>query len=130
MLRGEIAAFCGQRLGEAIDPFAYGVGVEPNRAPAVAELRHAHGIFRRHRQSVEQRHARLHRLWQRPGIVNLHIGGLEVDRLVAPDRPARGTALVETLVTLLPGDAHGRSEERRVGKAGVSTCRSRWSPYH
>src|SRR3546814_11337326 len=22
------------------------------------------------------------------------------------------------------------SEERRVGKAGVSTCRSRWSPYH
>src|SRR3546814_15881623 len=23
-----------------------------------------------------------------------------------------------------------RSEERRVGKACVSTCRSRWSPYH
>src|SRR3546814_15321614 len=23
-----------------------------------------------------------------------------------------------------------RSEERRGGKAGVSTCRSRWSPYH
>src|SRR3546814_18842486 len=23
-----------------------------------------------------------------------------------------------------------RSEERRVGKAGVSTCRSRWSPEH
>src|SRR3546814_8198775 len=37
-------------------------------------------------------------------------------------------------------DAHGqlcawrvlyaRSEERRVGKECVSTCRSRWSPYH
>src|SRR3546814_1315514 len=26
-----------------------------------------------------------------------------------------------------PGD---RSEERRVGKECVSTCRSRWSPYH
>ena len=25
-----------------------------------------------------------------------------------------------------PGDMHGRSEERRVGKE----CRSRWSPYH
>src|SRR3546814_20206591 len=26
---------------------------------------------------------------------------------------------------------HGsRSEERRVGKEWVSTCRSRWSPYH
>src|SRR3546814_15896753 len=24
----------------------------------------------------------------------------------------------------------GRSEERRVGKEGVSTCRSRWSAYH
>src|SRR3546814_21027415 len=23
-----------------------------------------------------------------------------------------------------------RSEERRVGKEGVSTCRTRWSPYH
>src|SRR3546814_12190772 len=23
-----------------------------------------------------------------------------------------------------------RSEERRVGKGGGSTCRSRWSPYH
>src|SRR3546814_15545900 len=24
----------------------------------------------------------------------------------------------------------GRTEERRVGKECVSTCRSRWSPYH
>src|SRR3546814_17458580 len=27
-------------------------------------------------------------------------------------------------------DAVGRSEERRVGKESVSTCRFRWSPYH
>src|SRR3546814_15640311 len=26
--------------------------------------------------------------------------------------------------------AHARSEERRGGRAGVSTCRSRWSAYH
>src|SRR3546814_15476692 len=26
--------------------------------------------------------------------------------------------------------ALGRSEERRVGEECVSTCRSRWSPYH
>ena len=25
---------------------------------------------------------------------------------------------------------YSRSEERRVGKECVSTCRSRWSPYH
>src|SRR3546814_15881234 len=28
------------------------------------------------------------------------------------------------------GDAGIRSEERRVGKERVSTCRPRWSPYH
>src|SRR3546814_20500243 len=28
------------------------------------------------------------------------------------------------------GVASGRSEERRVGKECVRTCRSRWSPYH
>src|SRR3546814_18512834 len=28
------------------------------------------------------------------------------------------------------GRTIGRSEERRVGKECVSTCRSRWSPYH
>src|SRR3546814_19622676 len=30
----------------------------------------------------------------------------------------------------LSGLHPGRSEERRVGKECVSTCRSRWSPYH
>src|SRR3546814_4802194 len=30
---------------------------------------------------------------------------------------------------ILPDDGL-RSEERRVGKECVSTCRSRWSPYH
>src|SRR3546814_7753124 len=29
-----------------------------------------------------------------------------------------------------PGPDKERSEERRVGKECVSTCRSRWSPYH
>src|SRR3546814_15354113 len=31
---------------------------------------------------------------------------------------------------LRSGVAPIRSEERRVGKECVSTCRSRWSPYH
>src|SRR3546814_16494955 len=30
----------------------------------------------------------------------------------------------------VPVAPDGRSEERRVGKECVSTCRSRWSPYH
>src|SRR3546814_1762628 len=29
-----------------------------------------------------------------------------------------------------PDAERARSEERRVGKECVSTCRSRWSPYH
>src|SRR3546814_6512777 len=32
--------------------------------------------------------------------------------------------------TLHSDDPLCRSEERRVGKECVSTCRSRWSPYH
>src|SRR3546814_2786867 len=35
---------------------------------------------------------------------------------------ARGSTLDSDIVV--------RSEERRVGKECVSTCRSRWSPYH
>src|SRR3546814_20319977 len=30
----------------------------------------------------------------------------------------------------IPRSVAKRSEERRVGKECVSTCRSRWSPYH
>src|SRR3546814_18646185 len=32
--------------------------------------------------------------------------------------------------TVRPPSRIARSEERRVGKECVSTCRSRWSPYH
>src|SRR3546814_2266355 len=34
------------------------------------------------------------------------------------------------LVGVCAQQTQGRSEERRVGKECVSTCRSRWSPYH
>src|SRR3546814_16067049 len=33
-------------------------------------------------------------------------------------------------IWLMRGPGPNRSEERRVGKECVSTCRSRWSPYH
>src|SRR3546814_7029842 len=36
------------------------------------------------------------------------------------------TRLARAYNTVVPA----RSEERRVGKECVSTCRSRWSPYH
>src|SRR3546814_6682271 len=42
---------------------------------------------------------------------------------VAIDQPHVAAENDDTLVDV-------RSEERRVGKECVSTCRSRWSPYH
>src|SRR3546814_12743546 len=41
------------------------------------------------------------------------------DRIAAVHHPAEAR---------IRGDR--RSEERRVGKEGVRTCRSRWAPYH
>src|SRR3546814_5839386 len=43
-------------------------------------------------------------------------------------RHTRLRSLVWPRYTVACSDA--RSEERRVGKECVSTCRSRWSPYH
>src|SRR3546814_7676950 len=52
-------------------------------------------------------------------------------RLMAPGAGEADIALTAALPAAAPdvlGDR--RSEERRVGKECVSTCRSRWSPYH
>src|SRR3546814_11416950 len=54
---------------------------------------------------------------RRNGVIG---GAIEHHRRTAPDRPPVGE----------PHRARPRSEERRVGKECVSTCRSRWSPYN
>src|SRR3546814_12487960 len=53
-------------------------------------------------------------------------------RFLALARLSLSHSLIEdTLILLALGaDIWIRSEERRVGKECVSTCRSRWSPYH
>src|SRR3546814_12326236 len=79
---------------------------------------------------------------QRPGRVGAR---LQLDQLLAHgaerglavaghdavvgDRPRmheEGSMDIEQVAVRVPH----RSEERRVGKECVSTCRSRWSPYH
>src|SRR3546814_4117312 len=74
------------------------------------------------------------------------IGGQRLDhalvehfRLIGVEDPAHREKMLERFLLQCPhhlvgmvdrlGDTR-RSEERRVGKACVSTCRSRWSPYH
>src|SRR3546814_16851734 len=65
------------------------------------------------------------------------LGGIldaEVDIEVGDElahRLAIGLLVFETVLETGEGPADlARSEERRVGKECVSTCRSRWSPYH
>src|SRR3546814_16631631 len=53
----------------------------------------------------------------------------DVDLHFRPSR--RQKKIIEVTVGFsLPVGFRFRSEERRVGKECVSTCRSRWSPYH
>src|SRR3546814_20235744 len=52
----------------------------------------------------------------------------EAERQHADQAPAVRT--VEWRVESAPVDYPQRSEERRVGQECVSTCRSRWWPYH
>src|SRR3546814_14717233 len=51
--------------------------------------------------------------------------------LADPGQPCEIVRARATVVITIIGDAYVvRSEERRVGKECVSTCSSRWSPYH
>src|SRR3546814_8654362 len=51
--------------------------------------------------------------------------------VVAPEVIAADPQAEEVWLQRLLGEpVWRRSEERRVGKKCVSTCRSRWSPYH
>src|SRR3546814_11281232 len=59
------------------------------------------------------------------GLSDVTSGGQPVTYVVDPSDPS-------LLIAHTGGDEtdESRSEERRVGKECVSTCSSRWSPYH
>src|SRR3546814_9969710 len=65
-----------------------------------------------------------HPKYNEPGLKSVIIGY---------DRKKLGNDVGRTIHDHSQGESHhrnARSEERRVGKECVSTCRSRWSPYH
>src|SRR3546814_18791495 len=96
--------------------------------------------FRPHRTAISAEHADLNE------IAGLDVGGQEegaghmievvAGRAIEAESRHLGFALGLTQPRDREAPAHmrgveqRRSEERRVGKEGVSTCRTRWSPYH
>src|SRR3546814_1621723 len=89
-----------RKIDHDIEDFAYHLGVQ-----------RAGGL-------VEQHDLRLH--GQGPG---------DGHPLLLPARQLGGM-LVGLFRNAHPLEQLPRSEARRVGKGGVSTCRSRWAPYH
>src|SRR3546814_13263780 len=59
-----------------------------------------------------------------------HFVAIEFDDRVGYLDLAHAFSLFPRGVGVAAGLRQSRSEERRVGKECVSTCRSRWSPYH
>src|SRR3546814_21192868 len=74
---------------------------------------------------------RLHGDNQKPDIFDVAINGTLRGRAATGtyEKKRRG---LETILGAMgvDGKEEVRSEERRVGKECVSTCRSRWTPYH
>src|SRR3546814_14528011 len=67
---------------------------------------------------------------EEPGALDL---SLDLARRVDADLVLANDPDADRLAVAVPDPAAPggwRSEERRVGKECVSTCRSRWSPYH
>src|SRR3546814_8413649 len=59
-----------------------------------------------------------------------HLRAVTRRRLASSTRAQVPSVPTRARATLNPFSGRSRSEERRVGKECVSTCRSRWSPYH
>src|SRR3546814_4743251 len=67
--------------------------------------------------------------WSRTAVLR-HFRGHARHQTQIPSGPHRGCFRVELTWPREVVAGRPRSEDRRVGKVCVSTCRSRWSPYH
>src|SRR3546814_1540619 len=100
--------------------------------PMVALLQRAFGIDQNVRDVLHVAHfmraASNLQQWVVGG--RLRIGRVEQQAMREARAPPCGDLPVLALDVVDDGGRGPRSEERRVGKECVSTCRSRWSPYH
>src|SRR3546814_7552888 len=64
------------------------------------------------------------------GLGRLHLPAASVPTTIRSVMKRLVLTIMLILMPLQASWAVVRSEERRVGKECVSTCRSRWSPYH
>src|SRR3546814_19043660 len=76
------------------------------------------------------RGARVRRIGRIEGRESGHVAVLIPDSFPQFVRTAPDGDEQEIEIGAAAMEDHKRSEERRVGKECVSTCRSRWSPYH
>src|SRR3546814_16571742 len=67
------------------------------------------------------------RAWRAPALI---VATGQLNRVNIPDIPGREGFAGAQFPTARWAASVDRSEERRVGKECVSTCRSRWSPDH
>src|SRR3546814_16791454 len=108
--------------------FGWSPALEPVRPPSVASIRGpASRSARADRSVLRDRVAATRHRPRRSRLDSLHHGSRT---LPYPCCAAQSYVPVSTTSDRLTRTSDGRSEERRVGKECVSTCRSRWSPYH
>src|SRR3546814_19855939 len=70
----------------------------------------------------------------KPEVRDIYAGQADSSSHTCKQQPSRnhpaGTEARDKPTRKKAGSVHGRSEERRVGKECVSTCRSGWAPYN
>src|SRR3546814_12623024 len=84
------------------------------------------------RRCLEQDFPLLQRLADQPELIIFEIAQPAVNQLGGGRTGMLGEIVLfdQEHLQLADRGVAGRSEERRVGKECVSTCRYRWSPYH
>src|SRR3546814_17343268 len=71
-----------------------------------------------------------HLLFRTCGVPLFQEQAMKLAIVAAEFTPDEANGLRRAMATFRNAGTIHRSEERRVGKECVSTCRSRWTPYH